>query len=344
MDGLHEGQDGAMRIRQTCLSLGVAVLALTSATGALAFSQVVAFGDSLSDTGNLYTSLGGAAPSAPYSNGRFTNGPVAVEVLAKQLSVPLVDLAYGGALTGSTNQFESMSTTVENTGMAAQIDQYLAPYAAKGKSVDASALYFVWGGGNDFLAALNAGDILGMPAVLQTAVSNLVSDVSKLYQAGARDLMVGLLPDLGYTFYATSGQVPGFFLSAMSKAFNLQLNEELSQLAQSSPGMNLHVFDTVEVTAGIRSDMQAHGANVTGRCWAGDYFGNGTPTPVCSDPSNYFLFDAAHPTAYVHELVGKAMAASVVPEPETTGLTLAGCAVVLALARRRVKPARASSV
>jgi thermolabile hemolysin len=54
---------------------------------AATFSQLVVYGDSLSDLGRAATATGGAFP--PYgaaTNGRFSNGPIWVEYLAAQLS------------------------------------------------------------------------------------------------------------------------------------------------------------------------------------------------------------------------------------------------------------------
>ncbi|MFM7750944.1 MAG: hypothetical protein ACKPB0_11095, partial [Opitutaceae bacterium] len=60
-------------------------LALALALGSIAaaqnrtFTNVYVFGDSLSDTGNLFaatSALGAANPPAPYFQGRFSNGPV----------------------------------------------------------------------------------------------------------------------------------------------------------------------------------------------------------------------------------------------------------------------------
>ena len=48
-----------------------------------AFSGIVVFGDSLSDTGNFFLASGGAVAGPPYFEGRFSDGPVWVEVLAE---------------------------------------------------------------------------------------------------------------------------------------------------------------------------------------------------------------------------------------------------------------------
>jgi phospholipase/lecithinase/hemolysin len=311
-----------------------AVLSALCATSAQAYDKVVVFGDSLSDNGNLAQKFGGAVPAASvYNQGRFTNGPVAVEVLANQLGLPLEDHAYGGAMTGASNQFEAQNPLVANTGMQGQVSSYLAT-----QSADANALYVVWGGGNDFLAAIASGNFAGMGTVVGTAVSNLVGEVSSLYAAGARSFLVPTLPDLATTFYGTSGAFPGSVLSGLSSSFNAALSAQMNALKATRSDMSLTVFDTPGVLSGIRSGLAAAGGNVTDRCWTGDYSGAANTTALCTEPGQYYLFDKVHPTAYVHDQFGKAMA-SAVPEPLTSGLMLVGL-ITMSLVLPRRKGAR----
>ena len=61
----------------------IAVLALamlTPATSWAGLTQIVAFGDSLIDTGNVFAATGN--PPAPYFDGRYSNGSIWVEYLA----------------------------------------------------------------------------------------------------------------------------------------------------------------------------------------------------------------------------------------------------------------------
>jgi phospholipase/lecithinase/hemolysin len=324
-----------MFIRRSLAVFGVALTVTLSSTSALAFSQLIAFGDSLSDTGNLAVRFGGAVPGAPYVNGRFSNGPVAPEVLAVRLNVSLKSYAFGGALTSEDNQFAAENPLLANTGMKAQINTFLGEAALKG-GVDADALYMIWGGGNDFLSVINSGDISGIHGVVRTAVTNLVTEVGTLYAAGARHVLVPLLPDLASTFYGTSGAIPPALLNSLSVAFNGALANGLNQLQAGSPGLDLTVFDTPGFLAGVRQDLIASGGNVTDRCWSGDYAGANATGPVCANPDQYYLFDKVHPTGLVHRKVGDALAASVVPEPATSGLMLAGLLMTgLAICRQR---------
>ena len=59
-----------------------------SAVHAGGITEIVVFGDSLSDTGNLYLASGKTTPpSPPYFLGWFSNGPLWVERLASRLVV-----------------------------------------------------------------------------------------------------------------------------------------------------------------------------------------------------------------------------------------------------------------
>jgi phospholipase/lecithinase/hemolysin len=65
-----------------------ALAALIAGPASAAFSNAYFFGDSLSDTGNVYTVFGPGYVPAPYYDGRFSNGPVWVEHLAAMPTPP----------------------------------------------------------------------------------------------------------------------------------------------------------------------------------------------------------------------------------------------------------------
>ncbi len=91
-----------------CLSIAALVLGTAAqANGQAPFDEIIVFGDSLSDTGNVFISFG-APPSPPYFDGRFSNGPVTIERVADRLGLPApspsliggTNFAWGGAETG----------------------------------------------------------------------------------------------------------------------------------------------------------------------------------------------------------------------------------------------------
>src|SRR5215212_8441488 len=92
------------------------LILLGAAASALAasFTDLVIFGDSLSDIGNIAQAPLINTPGPYYWNGRFSNGPVYAETLATGLGLPALnrstasggnDFAYGGAKTTGTAFF-----------------------------------------------------------------------------------------------------------------------------------------------------------------------------------------------------------------------------------------------
>jgi phospholipase/lecithinase/hemolysin len=316
-------------------SLAQALLALSAACAATAAvaapSQIVVFGDSLSDTGNVKaafrTALNIQLPDAPYVNGRFSNGPVAVEVMAQRLNVPLTSLAYGGALTGTNNRITTAGV-LTGTGTQSQITGYIT---AQNNSLDANALYVVWAGGNDFFSAPSA-------ATVQTATNNLLNDVSLLYSAGARQFLVPNLPDLANTADSIkAGVAVQQAAHQITMGFNGVLAQTFAQAQTQLVGSKIEVFDTFGLLNTLRANDIAQGRVVDVGCWTGN-FQNAKGT-LCSQPENYFLWDNVHPTARIHQAVGEAfaqsnIALSAVPEPSTWLLACVGLVGLLGVAHR----------
>jgi phospholipase/lecithinase/hemolysin len=311
----------------------VALSAMCAATASVAApSQLVVFGDSLSDTGNVQAAFRSALdiqlPDEPYVNGRFSNGPVAVEVMAQRLNVPLTSLAYGGALTGTNNRITTAGV-LTGTGTQSQITGYIA---AQKQGLDANALYVVWAGGNDFFSAPSAATVV-------TATANLLTDVTLLYQAGARQFLIPNLPDLATTADSIKA---GPLVQAAANQVTLGFNDRLAKTFATAHtqllGSKIEVFDTFSLLNTLRANDIAQGRVVDVGCWTGN-FQNAKGT-LCSNPENHFLWDNVHPTARIHQAVGEAfaqsnVALSAVPEPATWSLACVGLVGLFAARCRR---------
>jgi phospholipase/lecithinase/hemolysin len=253
-------------------------------------TEIVSFGDSLSDVGNLYVDSGRTVPSPPYFNGRFSNGPVWVEHLASHLnlSAPAPSLsgganyAWGGAQTGNGLSFYD----TPNLGM--QIDSYLGSHTPAG-----TTLFTLWGGANDLL--VDQGD----PAPV---VANLSGHISIIAAAGGQHFLVGNLPPLG-KFPSVLSTPASALLDALTVQFNGLLSSELDKL-QSSLGVTIYRLDAYNIYQSIFANPAAYGlTNVTRPAF--------NDITVVPNPDQYLFWDGDHPTRVVSRLLGDAAAALV---------------------------------
>ena len=130
-----------------------------SAANAAGFSAEYVFGDSLSDNGNL-AGLVGAFPDPPSFDNSFTNGPVAVQLLAQSLGLSanaalwLTSLTPHGTNYAVGGATAAVGTDIEGTDINANLPSQVAAYSASVMGhADPNALYVVMIGGNDVIDA-----------------------------------------------------------------------------------------------------------------------------------------------------------------------------------------------
>ena len=300
-----------MHIRRTLPLASLVLLILVSFTtiaSAGAYSSLVVYGDSLSDNGNLYAFDGGTYPPPPYWMGRMSNGPVAVEDIAHNLGLPLLDFAWIGATTGVGNLADGgTQTTLGTFGLPGMLTQV----AATKNSLPPGALAIVWGGANDFLTDGFS------TATAQVAVSDILSIVAQLQGVGVMHIVVPGLPDLGLT--------PDYYGNAGATALSLYFNA----LLQAGLPKGAVYFDSFGAMHAIVANPGAYGlTDVTDPCFNG--------VTVCSDPNQYLFWDGFHPTAAGHEITAEFIQHAVVPEPSTFLMLGSGIAAMGGLLRRRL--------
>jgi phospholipase/lecithinase/hemolysin len=298
----------------------LAVLVSTSSAALASYSQVVFFGDSLSDTGNFYSSSGGIFPvSTPggYYNGRFSNGPVWSEVFAGALG-----LSANPSSTGGTN-YAWAGATVGNYGRLLPngspiplLPDQLATYFANSGAADPNALYVIMGGANDIAeASANPGTA---PARLIGAAHSVGAMVETLYAEGARNILVGNLPNVGRTPQAAiAGPAAVAGATALSQLFNATLESMLSVSESTHSDLDIDRLDIYRLIEDLVADPASQGfSDVTDPCKSG---AKGLPGPVCSDPNSYLFWDIFHPSTHAHALISDA-ALRAVPEPAALAL------------------------
>ena len=243
------------------------------------------FGDSLSDNGNAFKASGGTVPpSPPYFNGRVSNGPVWVEGFPVELRLPTAtvgNFAVGGATSGTANV-----TSPLLSGLTTELDQFLLV----SPKVNPNGLFVVWAGANDYLG----GGITNPVPV----IGNLTTAVQRLTGAGATQLVVPNIPDLGKIPAGAANPAQSAGLSQLSAAHNSGLKISLQTLAQNNPNISIVPTDMAALfSVAITNPARFGLTNVTQPCL------NSTTGAVCATPDTFLFWDSVHPTAAGHRLI-----------------------------------------
>lgn len=304
---------------------GLLTLACSQAFAAPSpYSTMVVFGDSLSDAGTF------ADPGNPGSTYRFTNrtGPtylpgngestslISSTLLGGKLGVAAGDLnaansperaAQGQAdgnnwaVGGYTTQqiLDSITGTATVSDDSNNVLRSRPGYlSATGGRADPKALYFLSGGGNDFLDGL-----VTSPATAASAAGRLADSVQALQSAGARYVMVWMLPDLGLTPAVNGTPLQGT-VSALGGVFNQTLVQRLSQIDAQIIPLNIPLL-LKETFADPGRFGFATNVNLNQSCFSdpscvSPLYGVGGATP---DPTKLIYNDTVHPTEAGQRLI-----------------------------------------
>ena len=345
-----------MRLEGCLLIASLSALSVPDAAwGAPLYSEMIVFGDSVSDTGNVHiasTALG-QFPD-PGFDGRLSNGPIWVDRLAARLGLASpspsltggTNYAYAGAKTGVEPRNRTSVLTREvlpipNTGT--QINNYLGDHPAGFRHDQLVAL---WGGGNDLVETRTAADT-------QRVVDNLEAELMALNANGAGDVLVPNQIDQADTPIFNRRQGPAAQMAEVNRLFNTQLDTMLDDL-DGNPDLKIriHRLDAFSLFKDVIADPGEFGlSNVTDAALDLALIGPpfAQPYPVVDDPENYLFWDYVHPTTVGHQIIGDAAFnalakdATQVPEPPSVALVIIGIAVSIwqqRNQRRRMKALR----
>lgn len=273
------------------------------------FSTVYAFGDSLSDAGNVYYLTHGMEPTGPYNGGRFSNGAVWVQDLAQNLGIPALkdslqggtDYAYGGAETGANPQ---------HTASPTDLPSQLAQFELNTPTPSPNALYTVWAGSNDMIGLADSNlTPAQQQAGAQQAANNEISVINGLIAHGAKNLVVLDVPDLSKTPSGLAAPNTAPTKAALAQAFNADLGAGLQGI-MATGAAKIDYIDTFGLLDGAIANPAAYGfTNPTQPLWTGGYTDPNSGTLQAAGPAaaGYVFFDGLHPTAQTHALLASSV-------------------------------------
>ncbi len=260
----------------------------------VAYSDMIFFGDSLSDMGNSFNQWG-TPDSPPYWNGRFSNGEVWSVGFGQFMGVSMNpgrgtgngnNRAYGGAHSGSG----SYLFVIPNVGK--QVDDYLQNH-----QIDANELVVIWCGGNDFVHSDETDS--------QAVVDNIDGHISRLVNAGATEFLVLELPPLD-TVPRINEENDAAGVAAMHERildFNSKLHSMLNDTVNSS-GLTIHRGLSWQMFDNVYNNPSYFGlTNITHPACDHDGYTCEDGDPIAPNAEQYIYFDKMHPTLTMHKLV-----------------------------------------
>jgi phospholipase/lecithinase/hemolysin len=316
------------------------------------YSGLYAFGDSLTDRGNLFLATGGLAPVPPYAGGQFSNGNTWIERFSQRLGFgpTAPSLATGNVYAYGLGRADNATPPpILPPAFGALINlpgQVSAFLAASGGVAPSGGLYAVWAGSNDMLQTLADASLIADPIAralfvnnaIGTSVASLLGQLQDLQEAGARNFVVLNLPDLGKTPRLNGDPVSSAAGSGVAAAFNAALASGLAAL-DAAPGVRVFEVDTFGLINDAVANPGAFGlTNVSGACLVGgpvNYVVTNPANLVCSpsELATSLFFDDLHPSAAAHALIAQA-AITEVPAPGAAGLLAVALAGLVAVRRR----------
>lgn len=261
--------------------------------------RIVSFGDSLSDTRNMYNESQWLLPfRASWYVGRFSNGPTWVEYLARRTGLTFNNWAVGGAQTKDAH-------VGLIHGVGKQIDGFFA-YMSHARDYDPSrTLFTVLIGGNDFVNDTQAA---------KQIVVDQEKILEKLVGGGARRILVVNLPDLSLApvFTMRGGRTDGDVVRGKVEYYNAQIRDVAARVAARTKGTEIYIADAREHFDDLVAMPAKFGfTNSKESCLNIDspssltYLKSQKPRAGCADPSTYVFWDSLHPTTRVHELMAQ---------------------------------------
>lgn len=240
-----------------------------AASDILPYDKIVFFGDSLTDSGNIYaSSLGFLPKSPPYHKGRFSNDAIWAEHVIEYFNhykVVASNYAFGGLTTVLHNPFKGF---LPYTLTGAMYDYFMRTLFTD----KSTTLFIIWVGSNDYLQGSTNVDQLTTDVVanIKYVVENLI------YYGGAHFLIINL-PDLSFTPYSKENKMDKV-LSDLSQLHNQKLDLAVTELKTIYKTANIHLFDSNKLLVDSLSDLDATNKkyqtnikNVSQSCWQGGY-------------------------------------------------------------------------
>lgn len=323
-------------MKKLIITLFLLFFSFSTETFASTINQLVFFGDSLSDDGNLYRLLKIVPKSPPYYEGRFSNGPTWAEHVGKyfydHFYSAYVNYAYGGAT--AILHKPRQDNFIAPMLLEEEVELYLTQSMRSDKKY---TLYVIWIGANDYLY-----DRQPSLEDLTTSVVNKIGwSIDKLINKGGKNFLILNLPDLSKTPYAREEKKEAR-LQDLSHMHNHKLDLLVQKFKNKNPSFQFVAMDIDALFVDLlqhpekyNQKYHTHINDTYTSCWKGNWspflkleendpniiellrespslkiaydMGNSAlnQSELCTNPDDHIFWDALHPTAVIHSTLAE---------------------------------------
>ncbi|KAL4579246.1 hypothetical protein LXL04_015384 [Taraxacum kok-saghyz] len=311
------------------------------------FSAIFVFGDSLVDVGNNnYITTIARADHDPIgvdfgkATGRFTNGRTVTDILGELLgftSYPppyLAPTTVGPVLLKGVNYASGASGILDESGanwigripMDKQVDNFEKTKADIISSIGApatlklfaTALFQVTTSSNDFINNYFLPSIKNQPpeTFIETMISAFRRQLTKLYDLGARKIIVTNAPPIGCIPYErdynpSTGKECVASQNLLARQYNHLLKGMLIELTTTLKGSTFLYADVYRIVDDIIQNYKSYDFEIADSACCNVLGSHGGLLPCfpyadfCPDRSKYVFWDAYHVTDSVNAIIAK---------------------------------------
>ncbi|KAI8066666.1 SGNH hydrolase-type esterase domain-containing protein [Gongronella butleri] len=274
------------------LSLGLVALSVVScrvdarASRHGAIKRIIAFADSYTDNGNDFAASG--VPGPPNWEGRFSNGPTWLDIVAQNTSVQVLNHGFGGATTDNAYVYSEFNNYII-PGLTQQIETI--PVSSPDAASD---LYVIYIGYNDLLGLVRPGNYhIVKDYTYETVADNVVRGIKTL-QAKYNATQFAVLTCPPFDLLPAA---PAANKAAAAHVIN-GYNRDLARKVRRIRGAHISVLDDHAWFEQQFADPARLGVQTDkGPCLSS--------AGLCDDPDTYFIWDDYHPTRVVHKALGE---------------------------------------
>ncbi|KAI7820730.1 hypothetical protein BX661DRAFT_69702 [Kickxella alabastrina] len=296
--------------------------------------RLLVFGESLVDPGNLYTFISHLFPSAPYYQGRWSNGPTFVEYLSDLQCRSMENYAFGGA---TTNNGNITALPVKSLVQMPSTDQQVKLFnlyhmlTVSGSAYKDDVAVFTAGANEIFrsVEGILAGTI--DPDYLPFMISsNLKGQMLSLKEQGVSRFILFSLPPIDDSPRSKLGNYPDAIRDTVNR-INIALEKvvveirEEDKLYETDPKRRLKWIQYVsfrDIINVLEQKPILEALNIKSTrlpCLktlkydvdlGSDFYNflelvtHANTIPVCENPDEYFYWDASHFSAQIHRIIG----------------------------------------